>query len=764
MRNPVVESSHRVWRGRVVARARWALHVLRACGWQALAAAVILGTIVVAAHCSPAFAAEQFVFIGRGNGHGLGMSQYGAKGFAERGYRYQSILRHYYGSGGTDERCTVGTSGPEPKRDINLDPSADYGSNGGFTRTQWSIRPGHTGSSLAVYSQNVVYVTDAAWSYFTADGDRVVWATSDGKTRMSFPGTVAVWETTGTPKLTQVLEGTGIYGEGYIRYRGELRITARSGRLKLVNRVPMRDYLYGVVPREMPSTWHAEALRAQAIAARGYAWTSTRTELYTDTRDQAYAGHSSGFDRDNPDLHEAASTNDAVDSTTGLCVLYDGTRVRTYFMSTSGGHTENNENVWFPASGLPYLRGVPDPYEAGSGSPWHSWSRVTLDATTLRQRLVAQGIPEASVPATITQVRAQTRGVSGRLTALKLLGADGPSLLLDSTGEIAAFRRAVGFRDTLIFVNPRTSRIAGPDRYATSVSASQRVFGKFVTPAHVVLVNGDAPVDAMSASALAGACGGAPILFCTARSVPESVMQEIARLGVRNAYIVGGSGIVQDSVQEQLANAGVAVTRLWGPDRYATASAVAREVKRLAPATRAAVIVNGSAYADGLVASAVAYSQKWPVILVSPSAVPTVSADALRALGATSTLVVGGDKVIYDVVLKSLPAPRRVGGDDRYATADAIRQFAVDNLGFNLGSIYIASGEACIDALSLGPVAGYNRNPILLCRSYSLTSPTEATLSSLASTLNMVHIAGGDGSVSGWLEGCILRMFELAGR
>lgn len=729
--------------------------------WRGLLLATLLCAVP-----SPTASAADFVFIGRGNGHGIGMSQYGARGMALVGRTYEQIVRHYYGSAGTDPKCVVSVPGSEPYRDINLDPRADYSSSGnaGYTRSRWSIRPGHKGSALAVYAGGTVYLTSAQWSYFSASGDKVVWKTSDGTINRTFSGTIAVWGASGSPRLTQVLEGTGVYSEGYIRYRGELRLSARNGLLKLVNRVSMRDYLYGVVPREMPSSWPMEALKSQAVAARSYAWTSTRSELYTDVRDQAYAGHSSGYDRDRPDMHEAESTNRAVDETAGRCVTYDGKIVRTYYMSTSGGHTENVENVWFAASPAPTLRGVPDEFEHLAGSPWHGWTRVTLSGDELRSRLIAAGEPASLVPTAVASVRVAGRGVSGRVTSVTIKCQDGTTVVLDTVTELGRFQRALGYRDKLIFINPRTTRIAGSDRFATSVAASQRVFGQVVSPTHVVLVNGRSLVDALPAAALAGATGGCPILLCEQDSVPDVVMSEIQRLKVRHVYVVGGTGVVSPNVEQSLKDAGFSVSRLGGVDRYATARLVAAEVKRLDPAADGVVVINGAAFADGVIAGPVSYVKRWPVIFVGRDVVPTETAEALRAVAPSRALIVGGSSVVGTAVAEALPSPQRVGGATRYETADAMRVYAVKELGFNVGSLYLASGESAADALALAPVAGYNKNPVLLSRLYDLTAPTAAALDSLVITLNRVHIAGGDGAISGWLEGQVLRKFESVGR
>ena len=101
------------------------------------------------------------------------------------------------------------------------------------------------------------------------------------------------------------------------RYRGSIQIDVSAGKLRAINMVGLEQYLYGVVPSEMPYTWPPEALKAQAIAARSYALATRRTgafDLYPDTRSQVYLGIE----------HEKPSTNAAVNATAGQVVLYDG--------------------------------------------------------------------------------------------------------------------------------------------------------------------------------------------------------------------------------------------------------------------------------------------------------------------------------------------------------------------------------------------------------------------------------------------------------
>jgi len=143
-----------------------------------------------------------------------------------------------------------------------------------------------------------------------------------------------------------------------VRYRGtaEVRVNG-SGTLAGVNELPMEEYLYGVVPRELGPTVfpELEALKAQAVAARTYALSglgkraSDGYDLLATTSDQVYGG----YDGEHP------LSTQAVDETAGIAALYDGKLITALYSSTTGGHTADNEEA-FNSAPVPYLRGVPD--------------------------------------------------------------------------------------------------------------------------------------------------------------------------------------------------------------------------------------------------------------------------------------------------------------------------------------------------------------------------------------------------------------------
>jgi stage II sporulation protein D len=139
------------------------------------------------------------------------------------------------------------------------------------------------------------------------------------------------------------------------QFRGMIEFLRFTGfNVSAVNIVELEHYLYSVVPAEMPSTWHIEALRAQAMASRNYAVTSlTRHSdrgyhLCDSVHCQVYSGVSS----------ERETTTRAVNDTAGRFIYFENEPISAFYFSSSGGHTENSENVW--SGTVPYARGVPE--------------------------------------------------------------------------------------------------------------------------------------------------------------------------------------------------------------------------------------------------------------------------------------------------------------------------------------------------------------------------------------------------------------------
>ena len=174
-------------------------------------------------------------------------------------------------------------------------------------------------------------------------------------------------------------------GEGNRRYRGslELRAAAESAEgLTVINELPLEEYLYGVVPAEMPASWPAEALKAQAVTARSYAlaqlggYGKYGFDLLATQSSQVYKG----YDWENP------ATTKAVQETRGVVLTYRGRPINAFFHSSSGGYTENSEDVW--KYRLDYIRARPDPEDRND--KYYEW-RVSYSQEQLIEQLKNKG-------------------------------------------------------------------------------------------------------------------------------------------------------------------------------------------------------------------------------------------------------------------------------------------------------------------------------------------------------------------------------------
>jgi SpoIID/LytB domain protein len=210
--------------------------------------------------------------------------------------------------------------------------------------------------------------------------------------------------------------------------------------MRLVLSISPEEYLYGL--GEVPSSWPMAAMQAQAIAARTYAFTKASASqhravcdcaLYASSYDQVYAGwdKEGGTDGDRW-VH-------AVDSTDGEVVQDGGDTIQAFYMSSSGGFTEDNENVW---GGTPvsYLRGVCDPGDYTAANPNATWD-VTMTAGAITQDL-GLGI------GVVTGFANARRGISGRIMSVKVKGQDGDASVSGTT-----LRSALGLNDDRVWID-----------------------------------------------------------------------------------------------------------------------------------------------------------------------------------------------------------------------------------------------------------------------------------------------------------------------
>ncbi len=221
-------------------------------------------------------------------------------------------------------------------------------------------------------------------------------------------------------------------------YRGRTLLLSTQQRLTAVNYVDLEQYLYSVLGSEMSSNWPPEALKAQAVVARSYALYQRKKasdrpyDLGDTTRWQVYTG----IDK------EALTTQSAVAATAGQVVTYNGNIIEAVFHSSSGGHTENSENVWVKP--LPYLQGVPD---FDQGTPGFQWVK-NFSNEELRSKLPGLG--------KIRTLEVQRQSPFGRVMSIKVVGDAGARVMKGDN-----LRAVLGLRSTLFTITPQLTSSTG---------------------------------------------------------------------------------------------------------------------------------------------------------------------------------------------------------------------------------------------------------------------------------------------------------------
>jgi acyl-homoserine-lactone acylase len=302
----------------------------------------------------------------------------------------------------------------------------------------------------------------------------------------------------------------------------------------------------------------------------------------------------------------------------------------------------------------------------------------------------------------------------------------------------------------------RVERLGGDNRVATAVEVSRATFLPARTDT-VVLARADAYPDALAGAPLATDLG-APILLTSPAGLDDEVEDEIRRLGVSRAVLLGGEAALSAAVASDLSRLGVGdVERVAGDDRFATAAAIAR---RLGASERAFVVEGahpdaGRGWPDALSAAPYAAFASDPILLVTRDEVPEATTRALRDAGVEEVVVVGGPAAVSQRVLNQLGsfAPRRLAGDNRYATSVAVRAEAI-RAGMRASEVWLATGAAFPDALAAGPAIAARGGTLLLAAPGDLrtSAPTHRVLTDEAQRIGLVRILGGTAALARQVE------------
>jgi len=341
-----------------------------------------LGLLAAGVVPAGASGAATWIVKGRGFGHGVGMSAYGAYGYGLHGAGYRQILHHYFKGIGIDEA----KGAPQVRVLLAVSPG----------EVSFSHATAACGQTLDP-SRRYVARRRGSSIRLLSGSDRPV-ARCGARLHADSGGTIRI-------------DGVGVY-------RGALELVpteSAAGSLNVINKLNVNNYARGSVPGEVPPEWPAATLKAFAVACRSIALSTdvggNGFELYADTRTQVYGGVKL----------EDPRTDRAVRATKSQVATYGGTVAQTTYFSSSGGETESG---FLGAPDVPYLESVDDPYDYYS--PLHEWT-LRFSQAEMSSRLAPY------VDGALRGIAVTHRGDSPRIDYAKLIGTGGTSTIRGDT-------------------------------------------------------------------------------------------------------------------------------------------------------------------------------------------------------------------------------------------------------------------------------------------------------------------------------------------
>ena len=644
-----------------------------------------------------------FTVDGHGYGHGHGMSQFGAYGAAIKGLTYQQIVGFYYPhttltqqpnrtvrvliSAASRSALTI-----EPRSGVDTSVSSSVAGvsactlptsyDGGKTTVQrWRAKVVSTSAGTGLRLQKTVDGTK--WTVGNPPSCDKAWS-SVMNGSMTF--------TTGG--FVRLVEGSSVW-----RYRGSMRAAFTGSSIYPVDVVPLESYLRAVVPSEMPSSWSAAALQAQAVAARTYAayvrehphpGVGAYFDLYDTTSDQMYTGMGS----------EVSSTDDAIVATAGnVLVDSQGHAAFTQFSSSSGG--------WTVAGGQPYLVAQQDPYDGVPNVSWspHSW-RTTLSASSIRSAYPSVG----AVTSIVITGRDGNGAWGGRVTSLTVHGTSG-SVVVSGT----SFRSMFGLRSEWF-------RVVLPPNPPTYVRATRSGPAATVTW-QPPTANGGATVSGYQVVLQPGS------LTKTVSASARSASFTGLTAGTDYTAAVAANSAVGRGRYSTITTK---VGRLGSSSGVATAVALST-ADFTAGGAGAVVLTSTTTWSQALAAGPLAVASHAPVLLTDAASVPSATMKEIqRVLPAGGTVyLLGGTGVISDDVRAAIAAkgfrPVRLAGTTPAGTARAVANRILRSN--TVSAVVEVSDNAYADAWSGTPLAVRKHAVILLTHGTSAAPETTSWLS-----------------------------------
>jgi putative cell wall-binding protein len=281
-------------------------------------------------------------------------------------------------------------------------------------------------------------------------------------------------------------------------------------------------------------------------------------------------------------------------------------------------------------------------------------------------------------------------------------------------------------------------RYYGDDRYETASSICEN--GWKTSSQYAVLVNGQNFPDALCAGPLAKKYD-APILLVKKNELTPYTSMELSRLNVKNVFLIGGKGVISQSLEDAIESKGIKVTRISGDTRYDTSIEVAKKLG----STKQIAVVTGENFYDGVSISPIAAMKEMPIILVPKKNFSENTVKFLEGKKKSDAIyVVGGEDEISDDIFEILPDAKRIADDtDVFSrNIDIINEFKTE---LNTATVYVATDREFSDSLAASPIAAKTNSPIVFVGDY-IHDVTSNFFSS--EIIANIKILGGSGAIS----------------
>jgi stage II sporulation protein D len=528
------------------------------------------------------------------------------------------------------------------------------------------------------------------------------------------------------------------------KYLGDMQFTVADNSIQSINKLPLEDYLKGVVPYEMPAGWGVEALKAQTVAARTYALARINNVIDDTISYQVYGG----YIWNSPEYEKS---NKAVIETNGQVLRYGKNLISAVYSSSNGGHTESNSNYWGSAY-VPYLPSKPDPYDpqiawklsvnkqqfSTNGldllNPDAWWSKVSENPNDQQvinniksyinnyvspnKQIKIVSVPKLEITSKNPENGKSTKG--SLVVNYYMKNADGS--YVRNTGDQLPDNYSV--------------TLAGNTRYETSTAIANQGWSQSDA---VILGRGDIPIDALTGTVLAKKFNS-PLLLTTSSSVPQTVLDKIKSLKPSTVYVLGGKVAISDDVIAQIEDTGAQVKRIAGETRYQTAVKIAEQITT----STELIITSGSSESpDALSIASYAAKNQIPILVTPSNGLPIDVKDYIKDHKISKAYVIGGTLAVSNNVVNEMKALgisniERIAGEKRYDTSVEIAK----RFNFDLKNVFFANGDLFIDALPGAALAAQYNAPVILTQKDTFSTAPKAWLKGLSDRPKVFYLGG----------------------